>query len=341
MTKGSITVDSYDNGTYIMFIKWTPRPEQYGIHQLCFTPVDSIGQNGQQVCYTFQVDVAAPQFINGSMTPKGLVSRNQALWSISTERNIVPPTKTVAYIRYFKRVNNGRDQEVLRVNAAKDVIYQTRQLFINTSNTVWEDGAHYYILFDSGVISINQSCGIESSPIIDKNFCEFWIAPVSITTHIFTAIDRVTTTYSSTVSSSTTTTTIGNLSSERCPYWLPFGTILKLTTSTFQPNYTFCFTVNTSFADVTIAANTWAPCSTWKISGTADPLLELFTPETSMNSPVAQNDDGNSVDHLNCFAAVLSYRLMKGNHRVVIRHQRCAYAKFELRLTSEANNGIK
>ncbi|UJR17558.1 hypothetical protein I4U23_004454 [Adineta vaga] len=91
MIKSPITVDLNNNDTYIMFIEWTPLPEQYGIHQLCFTPVDSIGQNGQQVCYTFQVDVGAPQFINGSMTPKGLVLRNQALWSISTDRNIVPP----------------------------------------------------------------------------------------------------------------------------------------------------------------------------------------------------------------------------------------------------------
>ncbi|UJR17557.1 hypothetical protein I4U23_004453 [Adineta vaga] len=251
-------------------------------------------------------------------------------------------------------MNGGIDQEVLRVNTVTDVTYQTRHIFINTSSTIWEDGVHYYILFDSGVVSINQSCGIESAPMKDKNFWEFWIAPMSSSSQrpiITTGSTKKTTTKQSTTvsvtttsssTSSTTTSTITNIiPNQICPQWLPFGTSLKLLTSTLQPNYTFCFTVNTTFADVTIAANTWAPCSTWKISGTADPFLELFTPETNINSPVAQNDDGNSVDHLNCFAAVLSYRLLRGNHRVVIRHQRCAYGNFELRLSSETTNSIK
>lgn len=136
-------------------------------------------------------------------------------------------------------------------------------------------------------------------------------------------------------------TTINNNLTSICPLWLPLNTIINVTTNEDHPNYTFCFTVNTTMDDVTIAANTWSPCSTWKISGTADPIMELFTPETSNGLPVAQNDDGNSITHLNCYAAVLSYRLIKGNHRVVIRHQRCAYGNFELRLLAETTNIFK
>ncbi|CAF1683499.1 unnamed protein product, partial [Adineta ricciae] len=311
MSKSSISLDPDDNNTYIMYIQWTPRPDQYGIHQLCLTPVDSVGQTGQQVCYTFQVDVEPPNFINGSMTPQGLVPRNQAIWSISTDQDVIPPSQRVAYIRYFKQMSSGADVEVLRVNVALDVIYQARQLVINTGSTTWEEGAQYYILFDSGIALINQSCGIESAPLANKYFWTFQIAApnnttqtsttrktttttthkTTTTTHKTTTTTHkttITTTHKTTTTTATktplpsittTTTTAGAVITSgiplngACPNWLPFGTVLSLTSSALQPNYTFCFTVNTTFADVTIAANTWAPCSTWKISGTADPLL--------------------------------------------------------------------
>jgi len=94
-------------------------------------------------------------------------------------------------------------------------------------------------------------------------------------------------------------------------------------------------------ADVTIATNTCSPCSTWKISGTTDPFMELFTGETSNDLPVAKNDDGNNITNLKCYAAVLSYRLMRDHHRVVIRHQKCAYGNFKLCLTAERTNRFK
>ncbi|CAF1690968.1 unnamed protein product, partial [Adineta ricciae] len=143
---------------------------------------------------------------------------------------------------------------------------------------------------------------------MDKHFWEFWIE--SVTTPIATTTPISTTTTTALMTMTTTKPTTRAVDPDYyCPRWLPFETVVNLTSSALEPNYTFCFTVNTSFADVTITANTWASCSTWKMSGTADPLLELFTPETSIDSPVAQNDDGNSISHLNCYAAVLSYRL--------------------------------
>lgn len=93
-------------------------------------------------------------------------------------------------------------------------------------------------------------------------------------------------------------------------------------------------------ADVTIAANTWTSCDNWKISGAADPLLDLYDIH---GDPIllAQNDDGNAMIEWNCYAAVLSFRLSQGNYRVVIRHAKCNYGKFELRIAAETTNAWK
>jgi len=97
--------------------------------------------------------------------------------------------------------------------------------------------------------------------------------------------------------------------------------------------------VETALADVTISANTWVPCMMWKLSGTADPLLELYTePDGKL---LAENDDGNNLTDRNCYAAVLSYRLEKGDYRVIIRNPKCAYGKFELRLSAEIDRNLK
>lgn len=74
----------------------------------------------------------------------------------------------------------------------------------------------------------------------------------------------------------------------------------------------------------------------WKASGAADPLIELYSlPE---NEFLAQNDDGSSHSVQNCYASVLSYRLERGDYRVVIRHPKCSYGTFELRLSAEIGN---
>jgi len=125
-----------------------------------------------------------------------------------------------------------------------------------------------------------------------------------------------------------------------CPKCLLFSTIKNVTTNDNQRNYIFCFYVNTTIADVTISANTWTPCSTWKTSGAADPLIDFYN---ITNDPLllAQNDDGNSFPAFNCYAAVISYRLYRGNYRVVIRHPKCNYGRFELRLSAETTNAFK
>lgn len=124
-----------------------------------------------------------------------------------------------------------------------------------------------------------------------------------------------------------------------CPRWLSLDTISNESTSANEPLFIFCFSVKTLSADVIISANTWVSCMEWKFSGTADPLLELYS--ESNDELLAQNDDGNNLALTNCYAAVLSYRLPKGDYRVIIRNPKCAYGKFELRLSAETDHHLK
>ena len=139
LTKGQIISDPSLNNTYFMDIQWTPRPDQYGIHQICMIPVDSEGQTGQQVCYTFQVDMYQPQFINGSMTPTGVVSQNQSLWSIETDQDILPPYGSNISIHFYRRMINGSDQEVLTLDAVSQANYETRRITFSSGDIIWKE----------------------------------------------------------------------------------------------------------------------------------------------------------------------------------------------------------
>jgi hypothetical protein len=295
-------------------------------------------------------------------------------------------------------------------------------------------GQHYYILLDAGVATINQSCGIQSSPITDTQFWTFSIAAAPTTVEVTTITPEATTTTTAeettatttseeittmktseetattitleeitatitfeetttmttpeeittatptmampeetttittttTTPDETTTTTAASTtvttstpritekttiypttqtstttpSTSMCSEWLLFGTVKNITTNDNQRNYSFCFYVNTTLADVTILANTWTPCATWKTSGAADPLIDLYN---ITNNPIllAQNDDGNSISQFNCYAAVISYRLYRGNYQVIIRNPKCNYGRFEVRLSVETTNRFK
>ncbi len=216
-------------------------------------------------------------------------------------------------------------------------------------------------MLDSGIVILNESCGVESVSITNPYAWVFQVAvtettfieeiittqqPVSKTTKQFVA-DTTEQFVSKTTKQPVSKTTEQVSSTEQttfsprptCPRWFDFNRISNESTSTNEPNFTFCFHVETTLADVTISANTWVSCMMWKLSGTADPLLELYSePDGEF---LAQNDDGNSLTDQNCYAAVLSYRLKKGDYRVIIRNPKCAYGKFELRLTAEIERNLK
>jgi len=136
LIKREITRDPSDQNMYTMPIEWTPQPDQYGIHQLCLTPVDSEQRTGSQVCLTFQVDVGPPEFV--SMTPTGLISATQSAWTIETDRDIVKTRRTSGvHIRFFKRSDN---EEVYHIDVTTDVnvFYQPRQITFFTTGYTWE-----------------------------------------------------------------------------------------------------------------------------------------------------------------------------------------------------------
>ena len=139
LTKGRITLDPVHNDTYLMNIQWTPQRAQQGVHQICMIPVDSEGLTGQQVCYTFQVDMYQPKFRNQSATPSGVVSQSQSTWSIETTPNTVAPNTSNIFIRFFKRVANGSDIQVLALNTATQVTYAPGRITFTSGNTVWEE----------------------------------------------------------------------------------------------------------------------------------------------------------------------------------------------------------
>jgi hypothetical protein len=136
LIKGEIIRDLSDQNLYTMPIEWTPDSDQYGIHQLCVTPVDSQQRTGSQVCLTFQVDISPPEFVH--LTPTGLVPATQSSWTIETDRDIVKPRRSSGvHIRFFKQSSN---QEIYRIDVTNDtnVFYQPRQIIFFTTGYTWE-----------------------------------------------------------------------------------------------------------------------------------------------------------------------------------------------------------
>ena len=147
MTKTSITQDTTNRVNYIMYLQWTPPLGQYGIHQPCVTPVDDSSLSGQTVCFNIVVGVPSPQFARNSMSPTGVVSRNQSTWTIKTDVDIVPPIDRNVSAVFFKnnKSTRNRDIEVMRTNMSR-ADYQSRQITFNTNNTIWEEVSYSYCL---------------------------------------------------------------------------------------------------------------------------------------------------------------------------------------------------
>ena len=134
--RGVIERDAVDRQLYTMPVEWTPTADQYGIHQACFTPVDSHSRTGSQVCLTFQVNVLPPRFID--LLPSGSVLANQSIWTIVADRDIARSRRTSGVnIRFYQRSN---DQLVYQVDVASDlsVLYDSREIVFFTTGHSWE-----------------------------------------------------------------------------------------------------------------------------------------------------------------------------------------------------------
>lgn len=147
MTKGTITQDTINPNQYIMYLTWTPRRNQDGVHQLCLTPLDNNTQSGQTVCLALLVDVRSPGFVDGTMSPIGTVERNQSQWTIATDVDIVPPRNLNVSAVFYKRDPSAPGGSVRVTHAtAENAIYQSRQITFNTTGTLWEYVSHVEVI---------------------------------------------------------------------------------------------------------------------------------------------------------------------------------------------------
>jgi hypothetical protein len=129
---------------------------QIGSNLVCYTPIDSLGQQGNTQCVTYLVGVNAPElmytsYVNGTMvhhhflsfssliglllqSPLGAVLSNHSNWRVQCTKAVNRPSVS-AYIRFFLRSNNT---QVYSIDASTDtlnVIYSNFTLIFFTHYT--------------------------------------------------------------------------------------------------------------------------------------------------------------------------------------------------------------
>ena len=72
MIRSAITQSSTNPLEYRMTMTWTPPASAWGSNLVCYTPIDSLGQQGNTQCVTYLVAVTAPEliytsYVNGTM----------------------------------------------------------------------------------------------------------------------------------------------------------------------------------------------------------------------------------------------------------------------------------
>ena len=135
--KGLIQRDPNDPQLYSMSFTWTPTPDQYGVQQACFTPVDSDRRTGSQVCLNFEVDTNPPQLVN--VQPRGVIFANQSQWTITMDQTISPPRRINGpYVRFYRQSDHGLVYQVDLTNNAM-VRYYERSITFSTEETIWEE----------------------------------------------------------------------------------------------------------------------------------------------------------------------------------------------------------
>lgn len=77
------------------------------------------------------------------MSPQGIVPKNQSLWMISTDVDIVPPRDPNVSAVFYKTDPSAANAhiEVTRVTA-EYATYESRRITFDTGNIVWEEVSH-------------------------------------------------------------------------------------------------------------------------------------------------------------------------------------------------------
>ncbi|CAF1016655.1 unnamed protein product [Rotaria sp. Silwood1] len=224
MSRGTVTQSSSNPLEYTMSMTWTPAASAWGSNLVCYTPIDSLGQQGNTQCVTYLVAVTAPEliytsYVNGTMSPVGTVMSTQNVWRVECTKAVNRPS-SVAYIRF----------------------YQT-----STATQV-------------GVVTGTEFCGPQSRPITDPNFWPFNIFNSAAyanmtgmtTSSTTTIIPNVTTQAVSTTTANPAITTTGiTVPSSTTPY-TGTGTSSTIRTTTTTSSSTSTTTTTSTTSTTTV-----------------------------------------------------------------------------------------
>ncbi|CAF1403097.1 unnamed protein product [Rotaria sordida] len=262
MTRGTITQSTSNPLEYTMSMTWTPPASAWGSNLVCYTPIDSLGQQGNTQCVTYLVAVTAPEliytsYVNGSMSPIGTVMSTQNVWRVECTKAVNRPS-TAAYIRFYQ---SSTATQVYALDASTDTthVFYSNFTLIFFTNYAWTPGQSYYILFDNGVVTGTEFCGPQSKPILDPTFWPFNIfnsvafsnLTGMTTSSTTTIIPNITTPAISTTTANPAITTTGiTVPSSTTPY-TGIGTSSTVRTTTTTSTSTTSITSTTSTTTTT------------------------------------------------------------------------------------------
>lgn len=142
---------------------------------------------------------------------------------IATE-SVHRPYNNGTYIQIFEQVNSTLVWQT-DCGYSLNCIYTGQTLIFYVHNPMWTPGAHYYILFRSGVATSTDFCGPQSAPVTGiffifmsyKNSIFFYVS-YHIFHHVldptFWTFDILDTGVSTTTTSTITTTTVSTITTQ-------------------------------------------------------------------------------------------------------------------------------
>ncbi|CAF3416628.1 unnamed protein product [Rotaria sp. Silwood1] len=271
MTRGTITQSSSNPLQYTMSMTWTPAASAWGSNLVCYTPIDSLGQQGNTQCVTYLVAVTAPEliytsYVNGTMSPVGTVMSTQNVWRVECTKAVNRPS-SVAYIRFYQ-TSTATQVYALEVSTdMTNVIYSNFTLIFFTSYS-WTPVSHLFKVSYIGVVTGTEFCGPQSRPITDPNFWPFNIFNSAAYANMTGMTTSSTTTIIPNVTTQAVSTTTAN----------PAITTTGITVPSSTTPYTGTGTSSTIRTTTTTSSSTSTTTTTSTTSTTTVPPVQILQP---------------------------------------------------------------
>ncbi|UJR11342.1 hypothetical protein I4U23_015523 [Adineta vaga] len=171
MIKSNIQNRSTD--IYTMTLKWVPLLSQTGPQVVCMGAVDNTQVQSNQWCVTFVVGSVAPNIIQSSARPNGIILQNQSIFTIRTTSPVRRPLENDTYIYFWDATLGGTLVRKYDCAWEPQITYNNFTIAIHFSPVPWILGHSYYVTFDSGVATDTTFWGLESASITDPTFWFF------------------------------------------------------------------------------------------------------------------------------------------------------------------------